>query len=253
MITEKELEEIEERAKEEVWKSVEGYEGVYEVSNLGYVRRLSFINGKTKRKYEPPKVLSLAKKRQYEMVGLHKDGTRTTRAVHRLVATAFHGPCPNGYECAHLNGIRDDNRAENLKWVSKKENHSHKWLHGTQQAGERNAHSRFKQAQVQAMRLILALGGKPSEIGSIFKEDTEIAWQVTHIGWKNLPDPYETIVSNNEKLRTEVKRLREALEKIKTNAMSGILEAKEALEVDSTDSSGTLCDIHDCAKKALEA
>ena len=58
--------------------------------------------------------------------------------VHRLVLAAFVGPCPVGYQCAHLNNVRDDNRVENLAWVTPKENISHKWLHGTMPAGDKS-------------------------------------------------------------------------------------------------------------------
>jgi len=54
------------------------------------------------------------------------------RKVHQLVLEAFVGPRPPGYEAAHLNGIRSDNRVENLKWVTKSENQNHRKLHGTE-------------------------------------------------------------------------------------------------------------------------
>ena len=58
--------------------------------------------------------------------------------VHRLVCAAFHGPQPPGHQVRHLNGIRDDNRAANLRWGTIAENMRDKLAHGTAQRGERN-------------------------------------------------------------------------------------------------------------------
>lgn len=54
-----------------------------------------------------------------------------TCSVHRLVAEAFHGPCPVGMECCHLNGIRSDNRPDNLTWATRSENMNDMVNHGT--------------------------------------------------------------------------------------------------------------------------
>jgi hypothetical protein len=51
--------------------------------------------------------------------------------LHRIVAETFHGPCPAGMQCAHLDGTRDNCAASNLKWVTPSENASHKHTHGT--------------------------------------------------------------------------------------------------------------------------
>lgn len=98
---------------EEVWKPVVGYEGLYEVSNLGNVRGLK--RGKVLKPGEG----------KYLFVVLCKDGIRHEVHIHRLVATAF---CDNPYaklEVNHINEIAWDNRAENLEWVTRLENIRH--------------------------------------------------------------------------------------------------------------------------------
>lgn len=59
----------------------------------------------------------------YQKVGLVNDsGTQRKVSVHSVICTAFHGRRPDGYECDHINGIRNDNRACNLEWVTPQEN-----------------------------------------------------------------------------------------------------------------------------------
>src|SRR6185369_8776869 len=66
------------------------------------------------------------------------NGTVKTKYVHRLVCEAYHGPCPVGMECRHLNGRRYDNRPLNLAWSDKKTNEGDKRIHGTLPLGEKN-------------------------------------------------------------------------------------------------------------------
>lgn len=59
--------------------------------------------------------------------------------VHRLVASAFHGSCPIGMECRHLNGNQADNRASNLAWGTRSENTQDSLRHGTHHMAARSA------------------------------------------------------------------------------------------------------------------
>lgn len=114
------------RLYKEVWKDIEGYEGLYQVSNIGRVRSLdkeiktynggSYIN--------KGKIIngSIAKSEGYLRVTLVKDRKNTIKKIHRLVAEAFI-PNPENKPCVdHINTIRDDNRVENLRWVTYEEN-----------------------------------------------------------------------------------------------------------------------------------
>ena len=91
-----------------------------------------------------------------------------SRYAHRLVLTAFAGPCPDGHEGAHLNGVRDDNRIGNLAWTTRTENHRHKALHGTQPRGERVWNSKMTPAAVRTIRRRLARGDKQLAIANDF-------------------------------------------------------------------------------------
>lgn len=110
----------------EIWKDIEGHEG-YQVSNMGRVKsleRIITIGGKEclfKEHFKKPNVTP----RGYLRVNLCYGGKYKTILIHRLVAKAFPEICGewfDGCECDHLNTDRTDNRAENIRVVSKKTN-----------------------------------------------------------------------------------------------------------------------------------
>lgn len=112
--TEKELEQ-------ERWKPIFGYDGMYEVSDLGRVRSLKF--GKTR-------VLSEQKHTDgYLLVALCKDGKRKNFFVHRLVASAFvENDNLFNTEINHINERKSDNRVSNIEWCDRSYNVSYNGL-----------------------------------------------------------------------------------------------------------------------------
>lgn len=102
----------------EEWRSLSGYENIYEISNFGEVRRLRKTNSGDIGSVLKPAVDRVG----YKRVRLCKDGKVNAMAVHRLVATVFLGE--HDGEVNHINGIKGDNRACNLEWCSHKENMS---------------------------------------------------------------------------------------------------------------------------------
>lgn len=97
------------------------YEGVYKVSDTGFVART--LAGQGAR----CSVLSFIRHRHgYSMVNLSYKNIRKRCYVHRIVCEAFHGPAPEGRQKVnHKNGETDDNRPCNLEWCSQKENMDH--------------------------------------------------------------------------------------------------------------------------------
>ena len=101
---------------QERWEPVKGFEGVYEVSDRGRVR--SYLKqGSAIQIRERPNIIKLNRNPQsgYLYVRLYHNG-RARLPVHRLVLETFVGPCPPDCEACHSNGIKDDNRLENLRW-----------------------------------------------------------------------------------------------------------------------------------------
>lgn len=82
--------------------------------------------------------------KDYLLVGIKRDGRRTSISVHRLVALAFIGPCPDGYEVDHINNVRDDNRVENLQYLTRRDNRIKSYRQGNRRVeGEKNANAKF--------------------------------------------------------------------------------------------------------------
>lgn len=104
----------------EIWKPIEGYEGLYEVSTLGRIKSLHYHNGSNTRILKPRKV-----KDGYLMVALYRNKIRKNYQVHHLVANAF--ICnPNNYnEINHKNLNKCDNSVNNLEWITRRENVLH--------------------------------------------------------------------------------------------------------------------------------
>lgn len=88
----------------------------------------------------------------YKKASLFNEKRYHYRFAHHLVLETFIGPRPVGYETSHLNGVRLDNRLENLVWSSRKENHSLKKIHGTHQTGEHHGRHKLTLKQVTAIR-----------------------------------------------------------------------------------------------------
>jgi hypothetical protein len=105
---------------QEIWLPVEGYEGYYEVSNLGRIKNIK----SDKEKILKPSIDTGG----YAYNPLRKDNKFKNFSIHRLVATAFLKK--ENYQCQvnHINGIKIDNRVENLEWVSAIENYCHRSL-----------------------------------------------------------------------------------------------------------------------------
>lgn len=107
----------------EVWKDVKGYEGLYQVSNLGQIKSLGRWVKHTGWRFEEEKILKPSKTNAgYLYVQLSKNSIGKKFKVHRLVAEAFIPNPDNLPTINHRNENKCDNRADNLEWMTVKDN-----------------------------------------------------------------------------------------------------------------------------------
>ena len=107
----------------EEWRAVPGYDGQYEVSDLGQVR--SFKTGKWRA------LRQSLNPQGYPMAYLSKDAQRWCVPIHQLVAFVFYGPRPVDREVRHLDGVRTNNALSNLAYGTRSENTYDAIAHGT--------------------------------------------------------------------------------------------------------------------------
>ena len=142
--------------------------------------------GKTEQRAEPL-VLALGKNADgYPRIFLKGRGDCK---VHRLVLESFAGPCPVGKQACHRNGVRDDNRIENLRWGTKRENENDKITHGTKLLGSRTNGAILDEAKVAEIKRCLSRGERRSSLAKRYDVShftiSDIARGIrwTHVPW----------------------------------------------------------------------
>lgn len=148
----------------ETWAAIPEYEGIYEASSEGRIRRICHVH----RGRKPPYYLRpLNHPGGYIMVALHKDKIQRTRTIHRLVMLAFHGP--SKLEVNHKNGNKKDNRLENLEYVTPKQNSEHSAANNLCASGTRVHGAKLNPDSVREIRRLFAAGVSYLKIGARFQ------------------------------------------------------------------------------------
>lgn len=144
----------------EEWRYAVGYEELYEVSSLGRVRRSIYAPRRNATK--PGRILGGSPEAEsgYRRVSLRANGRIYRWQVHRLVAKAFVPGWIYGRQINHKNGIKSDNRAENLEWVTSRENVLHSWKGGFSKPlqGEKNGKHKLTEKEAKACLVLVANG-----------------------------------------------------------------------------------------------
>ncbi len=163
--------------KEEIWKDVEGYEGRYQVSNLGRIKSLARYIETTSRwggnfyLLRKERIMKPGKSPNgYRIVTFHTDGKPKHFTVHRVVAMCFL-PNPNNLESInHKNGNKEDNSAHNLEWCTHQENVLHAYNSGIRVSvkGSKVNGAKLDEAQVRTIKSINISEVSNSAIGRYF-------------------------------------------------------------------------------------
>src|SRR5262245_42218637 len=151
------------KAQNELWKPVSGFEEFYEVSNLGRVRR----SGNPKGTFIGRVLKPFPTKKGYLMVRLCRDGTECDRPVHLLVARAFIGEPPAGYQADHIDGNKGNCAATNLEYVTGSENIRRAFKLGLRVArrGSLNGSAKLKETDIVEVFKMRKQGKSQREIG----------------------------------------------------------------------------------------
>lgn len=118
----------------ETWLPVVGFEGQYEVSDHGRIRGVDRIAVLSDGRRIPVRGCILKQRQRakgYWQVCLQRGGRPTAHVAHRLVLTAFVGPCPDGMQACHNDGDKSNNRLSNLRWDTPSSNTLDLVRHGT--------------------------------------------------------------------------------------------------------------------------
>ena len=177
----------------EIWKSIIGYEGLYEVSNHGNVRSVErlIIYSKNRGTH-----LHKSKNRKksingvgYYQVDLSKEGKRKCICVHRCVAEVFCEKINGKNVINHIDGNYLNNYYLNLEWVTPKENYWHAVIGGSiNKYGENHFASKLTNKDANDIRLLKSEGMKMKEIAKIYSVSEQIVNRIcrnaSYVGMK---------------------------------------------------------------------
>lgn len=170
---------------QETWKSIKGYENLFEVSNFGNVKSLDryVVTGKGTRFYRG-RVLSLCNSAGYLKVHLTKNKKSKQFKVHSLVAMVFLNHTPKkGLVIDHIDNDRTNNKVDNLQIISHRSNISKGYLNLNTSSKYTGVYYKGKRSRGKKWRSIAMLNGKKHSLGSF---DTE----------KEASKAYQTFIKN---------------------------------------------------------
>lgn len=170
----------------EIWKDVIGFEGYYQVSNMGRVKSLTRVSNYCIRK---GKILSLKKTNTGYLEGnFSLFGKRTMFRVHREVAKSFLKNDCNYETVNHIDGNKLNNKVTNLEWVSIQKNIEHAFKNGLRSStGEKNCKSKLTENDVIKIKEFISLGYSDLFISKKYDVSGAAIWSIrNNVTWKHL-------------------------------------------------------------------
>jgi hypothetical protein len=177
------VDDVSAEAREE-WRPVVGYEGLYEVSNLGRIKGI-----KLSPEFPEARILKPSKQRAgYLTVSLSDWPSQKTRMIHQLVAESFLGKRPIGKQINHKDGVKAHNELRNLEYITVQENQNHALRLGLSVNGEHHHWSKLTARDVLEIRAVASYvtrrklmelyGISKSMVGCILRREA----------WRHLPE-----------------------------------------------------------------
>ena len=151
----------------EIWKDIPGYEGYYQVSNLGNIKSLDRVidrNGGRPLPLKSKPIKIRLDKNGYRITGLRKEGRSTTGRIGRLVGMAFIPNPENKPEINHIDGVKTNDCIDNLEWVTSHENHIHALNLGLYDShknkkGLKHHRCKITESEILTFRYMMMCGG----------------------------------------------------------------------------------------------
>lgn len=165
----------------EIWKSVVGYEGLYSISSHGRLRRDSDSNN------TPRDSIRIGNCHdRYHRTSLNKNGLKSHKLIHRLVAEAFIGICPKGMQVNHKDANKLNNHKNNLEYVTPQGNSDHASSLGLHPKGSKVKQSKLKENDIPKILDLLFCGKSCQSIARIFGVSRQsISYIKNNKTWKN--------------------------------------------------------------------
>lgn len=245
---------------EELWKDVVGFEGFYQVSSAGRVKRVS-----------SDRILAGSKNQQgYVIICMSKHNNPSSKFAHAIVAEAFIGPRPDGMHIDHIDGVRDNNRLENLRYVTPMENNRAMFeRQGGTFGGAKNGYSKLSAEQVAeiveahakygryygAATLAKKFGVSKNAIaaaahGKTYKAEYEKCPAKSNGEYKTIQSQLVELQRENARLREDAERYRYAQEHLRIGLAK--FDSWSHCDCDFTDMDDAAIDAHRAKKDSYQ-